>query len=125
MANLSQSISLCHLNIKKNLSNFETYMDCLNFRFFIIGFTETWLRDDICDLYGIGGYEFFEKHRSTKPGGGVGLFIAQKIEFTKRNDLSYFDDYIECISIEIERSVFCTSRNVIVTVIYRRTTEAS
>ena len=122
MANLSQSISLCHLNIrsiKKNVSNFETDMDCLNFRFSIIGFTETWLRDDICDLYGIDGYEFFEKHRSTKPGGGVGLFIAQKIEFTKRNDLSYFDDYIECISIEIERSVFCTSRYVIVTVIYR------
>ena len=39
MANLSQSLSLCHLNIrsiKKNLSNFITYMDCLGFRFSIM-----------------------------------------------------------------------------------------
>ena len=42
MANLSQSLSLCHLNIrsiKKNLSNFVTCMDCLGFRFSIIGLT--------------------------------------------------------------------------------------
>ena len=106
MANLSQSLSLCHLNIrsiKKNLSNFVTYMDCLGFRFSIIGLSETWMKDDICDLYGIEGYELFEKHRPTKAGGGVGLFIAQNVEYTKRDDLCFFDDYIECVSIEIGR----------------------
>ena len=46
------------------------------------------------------------------------LFISEK-EFTIPNDLCYFDDCIECISIEIEWTVFCTTKNVIVTVIYR------
>ena len=77
------------------------------------------MKDDICDLYGIEGYELFEKHCSTKAGGGVGLFIAQKIEYTKRDDLCYFDDHIECVSIEIGGTVFRTNRNVIVTIIYR------
>ena len=75
------------------------------------------MKDNICDLYGIEGYELFEKHRPTKAGGGVGLFIAQKVKYTKRDDLCYFDDYIECVSIEIGRTVFSTNRNVIV--IYR------
>ena len=52
-------------------------------------------------------------------GGGVGLFIAQHLEFMKRNDLCNFDDCIECISTEIERTVFCINKNVIITVIYR------
>ena len=77
------------------------------------------MKDDICDLYGIEGYELFEKHRPTKSRGGVGLFNAQKVEITKRDDLCYFDDYIECVSIEIGRTVCRTNRNVIVTVIYR------
>ena len=75
MENLSQAISLCHLNIrsiKNNLSNLVTYMNCLSFRFSIIGFMETWMKDDICDLHGIGGYELFEKHRSIKPGAMLG-----------------------------------------------------
>ena len=58
MANLSQSLSLWHLNIRSIkffLSNFVTYMDCLGFRFSIIGLTETWMKDYKCDLYGIEG----------------------------------------------------------------------
>ena len=101
MTNLSQSLSLCHLNIrsiKKNLSNFVTYMDFLGFRFSIIGLTETWMRYGICDLYGIEGYELFEKHRPTTAGGDVRLFIAQKLEYTKRDDLRYFDDMGDMIS---------------------------
>ena len=47
-------------------------MNYLSFRFPIIGFTENWMRDDICDLYGIEGYELFEKHRSIKPEAVLG-----------------------------------------------------
>ena len=64
-------------------------------------------------------YEVFEKHRSNKPGCDVGSFVAEKLEFVKRNDLCYFDDCIECVSIEIDRLVFSTKRNVVVSVIYR------
>ena len=62
-------------------------MDCLGFRSSIIGLTETLIKDDICDLYGIEGYELFEKHRPTKAGVGVGLFVARKVEYTKCDDL--------------------------------------
>ena len=122
MAKPNGTLSFCHLNIrsiKQTLSNFVTYLKCLSFGFSIIGLTETWMRDDICDLHSIEGYELFEKHRSNKSGSGVGLFVAEKMEFVKRNDLCYFDDCIECVSIEIDRLVFSTKRNVVVPVIYR------
>ena len=118
----NKCFSLCHVNIrsiKKNLPNFITYMDCLDFNFPIIGLSETWLKDDNCDVYNIEQYDLFEKHRTSKSGGGVGLFIHQDIDFTKRLDLCYFDDYIECISIELHKHVFDTNRNIIISVIYR------
>ena len=53
--------------------------------------------------------------------GGVGLFVNHTIPFTQRNDLSYLDEFIECVTIEIEKQVlvFNTPKNVIISVIYR------
>ena len=126
-----------------------TYLNCLSFRFSITWPTETWMRDDITmvswqmgptchaysrqigpfwqdtlkfsDRYSIKGYDLFEKHRSTKPDGGAGLYIAEKngICQKQRPVLFYIEDCIECVSIEIDRLVFSTNRNVVVSVIYR------
>ena len=64
------------------------------------------------------GHNFVEKHRESRSGGGVGLFIDESISFIKRDDLSIFDEYIECVSVEVEKHVLKTSKNVI-SVIYR------
>ena len=52
----------------------------------MIGFTETWMTDEICYLYGIEGYVLY-KNSSQQGRGGVGLFIAQNV---KQNSLICF-----------------------------------
>ena len=76
------ALSMCHLNIRsirKNLGYFEVYLKALDYDFSLIGISETWLQDNTCDLFHLDGYNFFETHRTTKTGGGVGLFINEKI----------------------------------------------
>jgi len=38
--------------------------------------TETWLLDEIDDMYNISGYNFISKSRSEKNGGGIGIIIS-------------------------------------------------
>ena len=55
--------------------------------FSLLGVTETWLKDDDCDLYDIEGYDKLKKHRQNLSGGGVAIFFKDGIEYTIRNDL--------------------------------------
>ena len=74
MNTINQLFSLCHFNIrsmKHNLSQFEIYMKSLELNFCIIALSETWLQDDTCELYCLDGYDLFEKHRTSRQGGGV------------------------------------------------------
>ena len=88
-------------------------------QFCVIGITETWLQKDNCDLYMLEEYNFVEKHRESRSGGGVGSFIDESISFIKRDDLSIFDEYIGCVSVEVEKHVLKTSKNVVISVIYQ------
>ena len=116
------ALSMCHLNIRsirKNLGYFEVYLKALDYNFSLIGISETWLQDNTCDLFHIDGYNFFEIHRTTKTGGGVGLFINEKIKLCKRPHLCHLDDYMECVTIEVENKSFNMDKNMIVSVIYK------
>ena len=113
--------SLCHVNIrsiKKNLSEFETYLQLLDHEFTVIGLTETWLNDSSCEIYGINGYKSVEKHRSGM-GGGVALFMRDNLTFTERNDLAHFDEDIESVYIEIGKDQLHSNRDIVIGVIYR------
>ena len=73
-----QILFLCHLNIRsmqKNLPEFASYKQSFNVAFSVIGLSETWLRNDTCGLNEMENHTLIEKHRVTKSGGGVGLFI--------------------------------------------------
>ena len=94
-------------------------MKTLDCNFSLLGLSETRLQNQTCDLYDLEGYEFVETHRTTKSGGGVGLFINDKYQFYKRADLFQLDDCMECVSIEIEKHKFEGDKNIIVSVIYR------
>ena len=94
-------------------------MRMLNLDFSIIGVTETWLNDVTCDLYGMGGYELIEKHRTNKVGGGIGFFVKNGVNYRPRADLTIFEHYCESMFIEIDKSVFGSQRNMLVGVIYR------
>ena len=89
---LSASLSLCHINIRslnRNHDDFIMFIESLEFEFSVLGFSETWLRDDNCDLYGIPGFSICEKHRKNAVGGGVAIYARSDIAYTVRNDISY------------------------------------
>ena len=77
---LHEYFLVCHINIrsiKSNLESFKHNIECLDSTFPIIGVTETWLSDSNCELFDIPGYNFIEKHRNEKSGGGVGIFCVR------------------------------------------------
>ena len=85
--------SLFHVNIRsvpQNFDNFTNYLNVLDFSFPIIGLTETWLSDSNRDLFSIEGYEFIERHRQTRSGGGVGILMKNNLNFIYRDDMSHF-----------------------------------
>ena len=78
--------------------------------------TETWLLDNCDDTYNIPTHSLVTKSRKNKAGGGVGIFIANNINFVKREELSTFKEGIfESICIEIQ---LCNKR-FLIGVIYR------
>ena len=118
-----QSFSLCHLNIRsirKNLGAFESFIDTLQYEFPIIGLTETWLSDHDNDLYNITGFNMIENHRSEKSGGGVAICVKESIDYNSRADLGIFNDLVESIYIEIDRSQFNSEKNIVIGTIYRK-----
>ena len=102
----------------KNLNDFENYIGHLDHNFTIIGFSETWLQEFNCNLYGLNGYTIVERHRST-PGGGVAVCISDDVNFMERQDLELFDENMESVFVEINKSQVQSFKDIIVGVIYR------
>ena len=95
-------LSLCHVNIRsarKNLGDFENYLNMLNHDFTIIGLSETWLNDNDSDLYGLCGYKVIGHHRVNRAGGGVAVCVQDHVCFKERPDLSYFSEDCESVFI--------------------------
>ena len=70
-------------------------------------------------IYDIPKYISVTRSRKTKRGGGVSLLVVNHISFVPRNDLAYFDCEMESSFIEIDKSVFQSSANIIIGVVYR------
>lgn len=76
--------NIFHLNsrsLSKNIESINDYLSTLNHNFAILGFTETWLKDDFSSLIHIDEYTLLEKHRQNKRGGGICLFIKNDFIF--------------------------------------------
>ena len=113
---------LFHTNVgslPKHIDELELYLDSLKFNFPIIGLSETRLDSTKQDLYNLSNYTPIHAFRSERRGGGVSLFIQDKIQFKRRLDLEYFDCEMESVYIEIDSSVYCTKSNIVVGLIYR------
>ena len=98
------------------VSGLTSLLANLNSRFSFIGITETWLQDSSHNS-NIPGYRFIHKHRTNTSGGGVGLYLADSLEFKRRSDISFSsDENAESLFVEVNRP---KERNLIVGVIYR------
>ena len=68
-------------------------------------------------LLDINGFSFFHKHRSSRIGGGVGLYLSENFDSRIRDDLCFENDAIpELLFLEIDNSI---GKNIIIGVIYR------
>ena len=66
-------------------------------------FSETWLQEFNCNLYGLNGYTIVERHRLT-PDGGVEVCILDNVNFMERQDLELFAENMESVYVEINKS---------------------
>ena len=116
------SFSMMHLNIRsipKNLCKFQEYLSNLNIQFSVIGISETWLKHDNANFYGIDGYNHHFLVRGDKTGGGLSLFIKDSISIKLRTDLCKMESSMEALFIEIPKTAISTEKNIIIGVIYR------
>ena len=80
--------SIFHLNIRSlqnKLDDLTTLLANLDVKFSIVGITETWLQNSAHNV-DINGYDFVFKNRSSKSGGGVGLYVSNDLNFKIRED---------------------------------------
>lgn len=114
------SFSVIHLNARSLVNNFDKFkqlFDNIDHSFSAIGVTETWLNDHNSDQVNIPGYNFISNNRSTKIGGGTGIYLQSHFEFKSRNECNFSNpDVIESLFIEI---CIPNGKNIIAGTIYR------
>ena len=109
--NLSTLSVNCSRSLSKNFDKLEYTMKSLNFNFDCIGLTETWLKaNEETNIYNMSGYTLLSKTRSHKRGGGVGLYISDRLNYKTRDNLIAVTE--ECpfewlfIEAEVDKKVF-------------------
>ena len=112
------SFAMIHLNIRsipKNMSKFVSYMSNINFKFPIMGFTETFLTEENNSCYEMTDYKHFSLPKSSSLGHGVSLYVDSQYNCELYPDLIMLEDHIECIFAKITMY----DMSVIVGVVYR------
>ena len=69
-------------------------LNSLYLPFQIIGLTETWLNDTNDDIFELDNYDFVNANRTSRNGGGVGIYIIKDMNFKLRRDLNINDENI-------------------------------
>ena len=70
------------------------------------------------DCFFIKGYSHEYNLRHNRVGGGVSLFISNKITYSRRSDIQ-FNQLFNSIIIDIERSEMTSTRHISVRLVYR------
>ena len=118
---ISESLSILHLNIRSIKKNFETFkkiLSSLNYNFNIICFSETWL-DEINNEnsnYELPGYYSIHKIRNNHKGCGVSICIKKVLNLKIKDDLNINCKYVESLCIEL---LFENKRQTLINVLYR------
>ena len=112
--------SMTHLNIRSlynKLDSLKQLLNSLYLPFQIIGLTETWLNDTNDDIFKLDNYDFVNaNYRTSRNGGGVGIYITKDMNFKLRRDLIINDENImESTFVEIITS---NKKNIVIGVIY-------
>lgn len=88
-------------------------LDTLGITFDVIGFCETRLNGEICNLYSLSGYTAYFKNKNTS-GGGVAIYIDNRFQGYIYENISLLQTHIESLFIRLVKPLNC-----IVGMIYR------
>ena len=116
----NNSFSTIHCNIRSLAANFDNLtnmLEELQHPFSLIGLSETKINIDQDQIPNnrLTGYKFISQP-SFSNAGGTGLFIQDKLHYTKREDLTTSKKEFEVLWIEMNNN---SHRNIICGVIYR------
>ena len=81
----------------------------------VILLAETWLKKTTKKQIRISGFQFVGSHRECKRGGGVGILIANKMQYRERKDLTLNIPNFENITIELKTH----TDSILLSVLYR------
>ena len=116
----SEYFSLIHYNCRSIVKNFNMLKDhvtTLEVMFDVIALSETWLNDNSSDTVNLDGYDFVSCPRSSKRGGGVGLYIKNSLQHKYLPLLSKsIDNCAEIVTAEVKLR---NGKTIIVCCIYR------
>lgn len=112
------TISFIHINSRSLWKNHDHISQLLSqCPFDIVAITETWLEPNTpVQMLSIPNYNFINRDRPNKRGGGVGFYIASHINYIIRDDLMHNSNNFESMFVEI---ISNKSKNTIVGVVYR------
>ena len=103
---MSTKLSCIHINSRSLCHNFDqicSFLNLLSYQPAIIGISETWINANSClSLCNLENYVFINNPRKEKRGGGVGIYIRNDINYTRRLDLDINTCFLESIFIEIK-----------------------
>lgn len=112
-------VNIMHVNCRSLNKNFKSLLNLLHVssgKLSALALTETWLTPVNQDTFIIDGYHFFANSRKVKIGGGVGIYVSNDYVSRLRCDLSFMNDNIECIFVEIGE---LGNRHFIIGCVYR------
>ena len=113
--------SILNANIRgmaTNLDKLKLFIEDLDYTFPIIGITETWLKSHNVDCHFINGYSHEYDIRLNRAGGGVSLFVANSLMYTRRKDIQ-LNSIFNSIILDMDKSDINSRRNVSVIIVYR------
>ena len=98
---------LLNFNIRSLSSNYDQFLafsHSINKKINVISFTESWLKNENKQLYGIDGYKDFHSLRDDgRRGGGISVYVSNDLEAKIINDCTISINYIETLCIEIHK----------------------
>ena len=115
--------SIFNLNVRslpKNIDGVKHFLDGLHYNFYILSFTETWLCDYNSSTHNFIGYtHLFQIRGKNKVGGGVSMFIDNRIYYIYRDDIKLDLEFVDVLAIEIPKGELHTKNNIIIISLYR------
>lgn len=90
ISNLTNLLTLIHLNIRSIRTNFDeilVLLNCLSHNLDFIILSEIWINDFEVSMYNIDNYNCFAQCRSENKSGGIITYVNKKLDFMKISDV--------------------------------------